>query len=104
MTRVGIVQTLQKLDYHRDQANMVIGDILRIISEALVNGEKVSIRGFGTFEVKSRKGHPVKNPRTGEDASIEDYKVVTFKAGDNLKDAIKTGDVGKLVCLVREDD
>ena len=72
-----------------------------MIAEALVEGEKVTIRGFGTFEVKTRKGHLVQDANTKQKKMMDDYQVIVFKSGDNLKDAVKSHDPGKLTLLSR---
>lgn len=59
------------------------------ITEALVNGEEVTLIGFGTFKVTQRKAKTGRNPATGEPIAIPAKKVATFKAGKALKDAVK---------------
>ena len=62
--------------------------MLSTISEALARGESVSIAGFGTFSVKERAARQGRNPRTGECIAIAASKVVLFKAGKGLPDAV----------------
>ena len=50
-----LVLALSEMDYYKNQAGAVINDVFRVIAEALTKGEKVTIRGFGTFEVKKRR-------------------------------------------------
>lgn len=59
------------------------------ITEALVNGEEVTLIGFGTFKVTERQAKTGRNPQTGEAIQIPAKKVPTFKAGKALKDAVK---------------
>ncbi len=59
------------------------------ITEALANGEEVTLIGFGTFKVTERKAKTGRNPKTGEAIQIPAKKVATFKAGKPLKDAVK---------------
>ena len=103
MVKNDLVQALSELDYCKNQAGVVITDIFRIIGEALTRGESVFIRGFGTFEVKTREGHMIQDPNTKEKRMIEDYRVVSFKPGDNLRDAVKSGDAGKLGALSKNE-
>ncbi len=56
-----------------------------IIIDSLCAGDKVELRNFGIFKVKTRKGRVGRNPRTGEGVSIPDKKVVSFKAGMKMK-------------------
>ena len=58
------------------------------VQDALLQGDKVQLVGFGTFEVKERAARTGKNPRTGEAVEIAAAKVPAFKAGKVLKDAL----------------
>lgn len=59
-----------------------------ILAQALDNGDRVQITGFGTFEAKHRKARTGRNPRTGETIKIAASKTPSFRAGKGLKDAI----------------
>ena len=72
----------------KKDADKALNLVLDTIQEALVAGEKVSITGFGTFEVHDRPERDCKNPRTGEPMKSKACKALTFKAGKTLKDAI----------------
>ena len=63
--------------------------VVDAVTEALANGEKVQLVGFGTFEVKARAAKTARNPRTGEVIEVAASKVPAFKAGQALKDAVK---------------
>ena len=58
------------------------------VEEALVKGDKVSLVGFGTFEVSERAAREGRNPQTGETMKIAASKSPKFKAGKALKDAL----------------
>ena len=62
---------------------------LEAVSKDLKKGNKVALLGFGTFEVTKRPGREGINPRTGAKIKIAAKKVVKFKAGKELKDAVK---------------
>lgn len=59
-----------------------------VVTEALKKGDKVTVVGFGTYEVRERAAHMGKNPRTGAALQIEAAKVPAFKPGKALKDAV----------------
>ena len=59
------------------------------IVDSLSKGEKVELRNFGIFKVKTRKGRMGRNPRTGAGVSIPNKKVVSFKAGMKMKTDVK---------------
>lgn len=58
------------------------------VMEALQNGDKVQLVGFGTFEIRDRAERKGRNPQTGEEITIPATKAPTFKAGTDLKKAV----------------
>jgi DNA-binding protein HU-beta len=73
----------------KKDADKALSAVVDAITASLKEGEKVSLVGFGTFEVSGRKERMGKNPRTGAPVSIPASKVPAFKAGKALKDEIK---------------
>ena len=65
-----------------------VAALVDTIAEALVQGEKVQLVGFGSFEVKSRAARTGRNPHTKEQIEIPASKVPVFKAGKALKDTV----------------
>ncbi|HDR7321087.1 HU family DNA-binding protein [Bacillus toyonensis] len=63
--------------------------VLDAITNTLANEEKVQILGFGTFEVRERSARTGRNPQTGEEMQIAASKAPAFKAGKELKEAVK---------------
>ncbi|RAN74789.1 HU family DNA-binding protein [Bacillus sp. SRB_331] len=63
--------------------------VLDAITTALANEEKVQLLGFGTFEVRERSARTGRNPQTGEEMQIAASKTPAFKAGKELKEAVK---------------
>ena len=61
------------------------------MSNALVNGDRDEIRGFGAFSVKEREARTGRNPRTGESVHVEAKKMPAFKAGKALRDRLNEG-------------
>lgn len=78
-----------KADLSKKDADAAVKAVIDAVTEALADGEKVALVGFGTFDVKKRAARTGKNPRTGETIKIAAAKVPTFKAGAALKDAVK---------------
>lgn len=70
-----------------DARNM-LNAFIDTVTEQLVQGNKIKLIGFGTFEVRDRKGREGRNPRTNEPIQIEASKAPAFKAGKQLKDAV----------------
>lgn len=69
-------------------ATKAIDAVFDSIKKGLKKERKVSLVGFGTFEVRNRKARTGRNPRTGEKINIKASKSVGFKAGKALKDAM----------------
>ena len=77
-----------KADVSKKDAEAVITAALDAITEALAEGEKVQLVGFGSFEVKKRAARLGRNPKTKEEIEIPASVVPTFKAGKALKDSV----------------
>ncbi len=71
------------------QADKAVNAVFDAIEKGLKKSRKVSLVGFGTFEVRNRKARMGRNPRTGEEIKIKASKSVGFKAGKALKDAVR---------------
>ena len=70
--------------YKRDIEH-VVNAILTTIADALARGDRVELRGFGTFVVKTRNARAGRNPRTGEAAPVSEKAVPHFKTGKEMK-------------------
>ena len=78
-----------KAELSKKDAEAAVKAVIDSVTEALADGDKVALVGFGTFEVKTRAARTGKNPRTGEAISVPASKVPSFKAGAALKNAVK---------------
>lgn len=76
-------------DLSKADAKKALDACLKGISEALVKEEKVALVGFGTFSVSERPERTGINPKTKESISIPAKKVIKFKAGSELNDAVQ---------------
>lgn len=75
--------------YQRDVEN-IVNAILGEITEALADGDRVELRGFGAFSVKNRQPRQGRNPRTGEKVSVEEKWVPFFKTGKELRERLNS--------------
>ncbi|PQD96904.1 DNA-binding protein [Pradoshia eiseniae] len=73
----------------KKDATKAVDAVFESILEALKNGDKVQLIGFGNFEVRERAARKGRNPQTGEEIEISASKVPAFKPGKALKDAVK---------------
>ena len=83
-----VIQVAEELGLPQNEVARVVQMALDNISEALVSGNRLEIRNFGVFEVKTRGSRRGRNPRTGEEVPIAEKRVVTFKAGKSLKERV----------------
>jgi nucleoid DNA-binding protein len=72
----------------RSQAVACLQELLAIIGDALRRGEKVELRGFGSFRVRKRGPRVGRNPRTGELVDVPAKRIPYFKPGKDLKEAL----------------
>lgn len=83
-----IAAVAEKAEISKKDAEKVIKAFTDTVSEELVNGEKIQLVGFGTFEVSERAAREGRNPKTGEVMPIAASKTPKFKAGKALKDMV----------------
>lgn len=83
-----IASVAEKTGISKKDSEKAVNAAIDSIVETLVAGEKVSIVGFGAFDVKERGARIGRNPKTREEIEIPATKVPFFKAGKALKDAV----------------
>ncbi len=70
---------------------MVLEGVLEEIRETLAAGGRVELRGFGVFQLATRKARPARNPRSGEEVWLPERQVAVFKAAEKMKRQIDNG-------------
>ena len=83
-----IAAVAEKAGLSKKDAEKAVNAAFETISAELVKGEKVSMAGFGIFEIKTREARTGRNPLTGEAVQIAASKAPAFKASKTLKDAV----------------
>ena len=83
-----IAQIAEKSGLPKKDAEKALAATVDTITEAVSNGDKVQLVGFGSFEVKQREARVGRNPKTKEAIEIPAARVPVFKAGRALKDAV----------------
>jgi integration host factor beta subunit len=87
MKKSDLVEVIaQKNNLPKAQTQQVVEDILEQIAQALARGEKIDLRGFGTFTVRDSAARTGRNPQTGDVIQIPARRVPGFKAGKELRD------------------
>jgi integration host factor subunit beta len=87
MTKSELIEKVSALysDYKKKDIEKAVNTIFDSMKEALIQDQRIEIRGLGTFRVKPRTARLGRNPKSGEDVSIPNRKIPFFKAGRALK-------------------
>ena len=86
LTRAALVEAVaDAADLPKTRAELIIETVLGSIVAALNRGEKVELRGFGSFRLRRREPHPGRNPRTGDRVDVPSKRVAYFRPGKELK-------------------
>jgi integration host factor subunit beta len=89
MTKAELVELISnETGVSKKDTGVIVNLILENIGRALVGSDKVELRGFGSFKVKSRRSRQARNPRTGDAVAVPPKKVPYFKASNELKDRL----------------
>jgi len=86
MIKVDIVNRVSKtVKITKVKAEMAVDSVLNAMRMSMKRGERIELRGFGVFQVKSRKRGIGRNPRTGTEVRIPPGRTIRFKAGKDLR-------------------
>ena len=86
MTKAELVDLISwQTGVSKKDTGTIVNLILDNIGQALVQGDKVELRGFGSFKVKTRRSRQARNPRTGESVQVPAKRVPYFKTSNELK-------------------
>jgi len=93
MIKSELVQIIAERNPHLYQRDVehVVNAILEEIVSALAQGDRVELRGFGAFSVKSRPARIGRNPRTGESVHVDEKHVPFFKTGKEMRERLNGG-------------
>ncbi|MCF8010109.1 MAG: HU family DNA-binding protein [Clostridiales bacterium] len=83
-----IASVAEKTELTKKNAEKAVAAVLDSIEDALTEGDKVQLVGFGTFEIRERAARKGRNPQTGEEIEIAASKVPVFKAGKALRENV----------------
>jgi len=89
MTKAELVDNVaEKVDLTKKQTEVIVNILFNSITEALSEGDKVELRGFGSFRIRSRNPREGRNPKTGDAVHIPAKRVPFFKAGKELREMV----------------
>ena len=89
MTKAELVEEVSRVsDLTKKHSEVIVDTVFRSIIEALHRGEKIELRGFGSFRLRKREPRKGRNPKTGDKVDVPPKKVPYFKPGKELKELI----------------
>src|SRR5882672_2041154 len=89
MTKSDLIELVaNKLHLPKGKAELIVNCIFDSMEESLKKGERIEIRGFGSFEIRHYKAYEGRNPRTGTSVSVKPKRLPFFKVGKELKERV----------------
>ncbi|MFH1112688.1 MAG: HU family DNA-binding protein [Pseudomonadota bacterium] len=93
MNKSGLISALAKeADLPLRKSEEIVNLVFDTMGNALIAGDRIEIRGFGSFMVKQYEGYTGRNPKTGEKITVEEKNLPFFKTGKELRDKVDQSD------------
>ncbi len=91
MTKSDLIEMVaNKLRLPKGKAELIVNCIFDSMEESLRKGERIEIRGFGSFEIRHYKAYEGRNPRTGDPVGVQPKRLPFFKVGKELKERVNS--------------
>jgi integration host factor subunit beta len=91
MTKAELIDKVANLaSLTKKETELIVDTVFENITEALSKGDKVELRGFGSFRIRQRNSRKGRNPKTGDAVSVPEKKVPFFKVGKRLRELVNT--------------
>ena len=93
MTKSELIEAVaaKATNFSRKDVEIIVDTLFESMAQSLTKGDKVEIRGLGSFKIKERDGRQGRNPKSGENIFIDAKKVPFFKAGKEIRERINNG-------------
>ena len=92
LTKADLIEEVLRItELPRKESETIVETIFESIIESLQKGDKIEIRGFGSFRTRERRGRVGRNPKTGEKVEVPAKKIPFFKPSKELKDLVNDG-------------
>ena len=96
MTKAELVEEVSRVsELTKKHSEVIVDTVFKSIIDALHRGEKIELRGFGSFRLRKREPRKGRNPKTGDKVDVPPKKVPYFKPGKELKDLINRAENGE---------
>src|SRR5580765_2206959 len=91
MTKAELIEEVAKVaTLTKKETELIVNTVFDNITEALSKGDKVELRGFGSFRIRQRNSRKGRNPKTGDSVSVPEKRVPFFKVGKRLRELVNT--------------
>ena len=92
MTKSDLVEKMSESlnNLTKKECEVIVDTVFHNMKDALHRGEKIEIRGFGSFTVRTRRAKEGRNPKTGEKVAIPEKRIPFFKVGKELREMVNT--------------
>ena len=91
MTKADLIDEVSKVsNLTKKESETIVNTVFDNITDALANGDKVELRGFGSFRIRQRNARNGRNPKTGTGVSVPEKRVPFFKVGKRLRELVNT--------------
>jgi len=102
MTKAALVEEVARVaDLTKKHSEVIVDAVVQSIIDALHRGEKIELRGFGSFRLRRREPRKGRNPKTGDRVDVPSKRVPYFKPGKELKDLINSEEIATVPSLDR---
>ena len=90
MTKADIIEAVYEKvgGFSKKEASEIVESVFKTVKQTLATGEKIKISGFGNFVVRAKKARIGRTPQTGEEITISERRVLTFKPSQVLKNVL----------------
>lgn len=78
----------EEMDLPSRKSEEIVNAVFQTMFKALVDGDRIEIRGFGSFEIREYEGYSGRNPKTGEKIEVQGKRLPFFKAGKELRNKV----------------
>jgi integration host factor subunit beta len=93
LTKADLIAEVERItELKRSDSEIIVETIFESIIQSLQKGEKIEIRGFGSFRTRQRRGRVGRNPKTGAKVEVPAKKIPFFKPSKELKDFVNSAE------------
>ena len=104
MTKAELIEEVSRVsDLTKKHSEIIVDTVFKSIINALHRGDKIELRGFGSFRIRQRESRKGRNPKTGERVHVPAKKVPYFKPGKELKELINQSREQKPAAAVEQE-